>query len=185
MEAAFCIETLEDALARHGRRDLQHRPGLAVHRLRPSPPCSPATASPSAWTAKGAGGIMCSPSGCGEASNTRRSISGPTKASAKHAFRSAVISTFIIAAAHIRALTAARRIKPTSPHCRSARQPNPGRRSTYRRGDSVQTTGTSSELGDCPDRQLIYWVAVPSLYFARVRTWRLPHPSHCFDRCRG
>ena len=31
----------------------------------------------------------------------------------------------IIAAAPIRALTAARRIKPTSPHCRSARQPNP------------------------------------------------------------
>src|SRR6202022_5113795 len=51
---------------------------------------------------------------------------------------------FIIAAAHIRALTAARRIKLTSPHCRSARQPNPGRRSSYRRGDSVQTTGTSS-----------------------------------------
>jgi hypothetical protein len=41
----------------------------------------------------------------------------------------------IIAAAHIRALTAARRIKPTSPHCRSARQPNPGKRSTYRRGN--------------------------------------------------
>ena len=53
-----------------------------------------------------------------------------------------------IAAAHIRALTAARRIKPTSPHCRSARQPNPGRRSTYRRGDFVQTTGTSSFSGN-------------------------------------
>src|ERR1700730_11930631 len=50
--------------------------------------------------------------------------------------------------AKINDLTAARRIKPTSPHCRSARQPNPGRRSTYRRGDSVQTTGTSS-LVEC------------------------------------
>jgi transposase InsO family protein len=29
--------------------------------------------------------------------------------------------------------------------CPSARQPNPGRRSTYRRGKVVQTTGTSSE----------------------------------------
>jgi hypothetical protein len=58
--------------------------------------------------------------------------------------QSAVISTFIIAAVHIRALTAAHRIKPTSPRCRSARQPNPGRRSTYRCGDSVQTIGTSS-----------------------------------------
>ena len=35
-------------------------------------------------------------------------------------------------------------IKPTSTRCNSAWQPNPGRRSTYRRGDSVQTTGTGS-----------------------------------------
>src|SRR4029077_12130470 len=49
-----------------------------------------------------------------------------------------------VAAVHIRALTAVHRIKPTSPRCRSARQPNPGRDSTYRCGDSVQTTGTSS-----------------------------------------
>jgi len=32
----------------------------------------------------------------------------------------------------------------TSPRCPSARQPNLGRRSTYRRGKVVQTTGTSS-----------------------------------------
>src|SRR6266700_8108693 len=38
----------------------------------------------------------------------------------------------------------AHRIKPTSPRCQSAWQPNPGRGSTYQRGDSVQTTGTSS-----------------------------------------
>jgi putative transposase len=35
-------------------------------------------------------------------------------------------------------------IKPTSRRCPSAWQPNPGRRSTYRRGKSVQTTGTAS-----------------------------------------
>jgi hypothetical protein len=44
----------------------------------------------------------------------------------------------------IRVLTAARQIKPTSPHGHSAWQLNPGRGSTYRRGNSVQTTGTSS-----------------------------------------
>ncbi|WP_283810642.1 fatty acid desaturase [Bradyrhizobium frederickii] len=43
-------------------------------------------------------------------------------------------------------MTAAHRIKPTSPRCRSARQPNPGRGSTYRRGYSVQTTGASSHI---------------------------------------
>ena len=45
---------------------------------------------------------------------------------------------------HIRALTTAPRIKPTSIFLRSARRPNPGRRSTYRRGIVVQTTGTGS-----------------------------------------
>ena len=35
-------------------------------------------------------------------------------------------------------------LKPTSTRCGSARQPNPGRRSTYRRGDSAQTIGSSS-----------------------------------------
>jgi hypothetical protein len=45
---------------------------------------------------------------------------------------------------HIRALTARRPIKPTSIRCPSAWQPNFGRRSTYRRGKSVQTTGTTS-----------------------------------------
>jgi hypothetical protein len=44
----------------------------------------------------------------------------------------------------IRVLTAPRRIKPTSPRYHSAWQPNPGRGSTYRRGNSVQTTGTSA-----------------------------------------
>ena len=33
---------------------------------------------------------------------------------------------------------------PTSPRCPSAWQPNPGRRSTYRRGKIVQTTGTGT-----------------------------------------
>src|SRR6478752_3804360 len=43
-------------------------------------------------------------------------------------------------------ITAAPRIKPTSIFLRSARRPNPGRGSTYRRGIFVQTTGTSSVL---------------------------------------
>jgi putative transposase len=44
----------------------------------------------------------------------------------------------------IRALTAPPPITPTSPRCLSAWQPNPGRRSTYRRGNAVQTTGATS-----------------------------------------
>jgi threonine dehydrogenase-like Zn-dependent dehydrogenase len=44
----------------------------------------------------------------------------------------------------IQEMTAAPRIKPTSTRCRSAWQPKPGRGSTYRRADFVQTSGTSS-----------------------------------------
>src|SRR3954470_2231643 len=43
-----------------------------------------------------------------------------------------------------RALTARHPIKLTSPRCHSAWQPNRGRRSTYRRGKTVQTTETTS-----------------------------------------
>ena len=78
------------------------------------------------------------------ASNTRRCICGPTKASARRATRSVGISISTIAADRIKALTTPHRIKPTSTSRHSAWRPNPGRRSTYQRGESVQTTGTSS-----------------------------------------
>ena len=49
-----------------------------------------------------------------------------------------------ISADLMRALMVQRPIKLISTRCPSARQPNPGRRSTYRCGKSVQTTGTTS-----------------------------------------
>src|SRR5664279_3341201 len=115
---------------------------------RPSPACSPTTTSPSAWTAKGLGGTMCSSNGCGAASNMRRSICELTKPSARRELRLTGISTSTTADVHIRVLTAAPRIKPTSTHCHSAWQPKPGRGYTYRRGDFVQTSGTSSVAGE-------------------------------------
>jgi predicted helicase len=44
-------------------------------------------------------------------------------------------------------LTAPPPITPTSPRCPSAWQLNPGRRSTYRRGKAIQTTGATSFTG--------------------------------------
>src|SRR5262245_7094563 len=76
--------------------------------------------------------------------DTRRYILEPTTASARLACRSAATWTFITAGDRIRALTARHPIKPISASCRSAWQPNLGRRSTYRCGNSVQTTGTTS-----------------------------------------
>src|SRR5271156_4795282 len=52
-----------------------------------------------------------------------------------------------MAGVRIRALTTPRLIKLTSTRCRSARQLNIGRRSTYQGGDSVQTTGATSPEG--------------------------------------
>src|SRR4051812_3308165 len=113
-------------------------------RERPSPACSPTMTLRSAWMARGPGGITCSSSGYGAASNTRRCICGPMTASARPALRLVATWTSITADDRIRALTARHPIKPTSPRCQSAWQPNPGRRSTYRCGKSVQTTGPTS-----------------------------------------
>ena len=63
-------------------------------------------------------------------------------------FHKTVLNEFyrvITAGDRIRALTARHPIKPTSLRCQSAWHPNPGRRSTYRRGKYVQTTGTTSQ----------------------------------------
>ena len=71
-----------------------------------------------------------------------------------------------IAVAHIRALTTAPRIKPTSIFLRSARRPNPGRGSTYRCGIFVQTTGTSSAFGRQAARldHSVLYLRVPRLF---------------------
>src|SRR5712672_1183655 len=70
------------------------------------------------------------------------------KTLARPALRSAATSISTMAGVRIRALTERHPIKPTSPRCHSAWQLNLGRHSTYRRGKSVQTTGTTSEAAD-------------------------------------
>src|SRR5260370_22086482 len=66
------------------------------------------------------------------------------KALAGPALGSAATSISTMAGFRIRALTERPPIKPTSPRCHAAWQLNLGRHSTYRRGKSVQTTGTTS-----------------------------------------
>jgi putative transposase len=73
MEAAFCVETLRDALVKHGKPEIFNTDqgsqftgaaftGVLADTLR------------SAWTAKAPGETTCSSGGCGAASNTRRCI---------------------------------------------------------------------------------------------------------------
>ena len=105
MEAAFCVETLEDALARHGRPEIFNTDqgaqftGAAFTGLLASHDIA------ISMTAKGLGGTTCSLSGCGKASSTRKSTCTPTRASPRHEIRSAGISILTTDDDHIRALT--------------------------------------------------------------------------------
>ena len=72
----------------------------------------------------------------------------------------------ITAGVHTRALTAPHPIKPTSRRCLSAWQPNHGRRSTYRRGKSGQTSGATSTQGLMTANSLVlFFMVACSLYF--------------------
>jgi putative transposase len=126
MEVEFCLEAVEEAVAKYGRPEIfntdqslpRRRPGAANSPASTSPACSSTTPSRSAWMAGARGATTSSLSGSGARSNTRRSICGPTTVSAKRAPRSAGIWTSTTASARIRALTLLRRIEPISNACR-------------------------------------------------------------------
>ena len=88
-------------------------------------------------------GTMCSSRGRGAPSSMSRCICALMKPSAQHAARLAATSASPTAAVPIRALTAAPRIKPTSPDYHSARQLTRQRLQLSKRV-SFQTIGTSS-----------------------------------------
>ena len=144
MEAAFCVETLEDALARHGKPEIFNTDQGTQF-------------TGAAFTGVLAkNGIAISMDGKGAwrdnvfVERLWRSVKyEEVYLRAYDSVSEARASigrylTFTTAGGRIRALTARHPIKPTSPRCHSAWQPNPGRRSTYRRGKTVQTTGTTS-----------------------------------------
>ena len=149
MEASFCVATLEDALARHGKPEIFNTDQGSQF-------------AGAAFTGVLAdNGIAISMDGKGAwrdnvfVERLWRSVKYeevylPTKACPTPAPRSVDTSTSTMAGVPTRALTAAPRIKPTSTRCQSAWRPNPGRGSTYRRGKSVQTIGTTSLLGHGP-----------------------------------
>jgi transposase InsO family protein len=125
MEAAFCVETFEDAFARHGRPDIFN------------------TDQGSQFTGSAFTGVLASNaiaiSMDGKGAWRDNIFIGRLSRSVKYeevylrayetvserATRSVVISTSTIDAARIRVLTEVLRIKPASPCCRSAWLPNP------------------------------------------------------------
>ncbi len=130
MEAAFCVETLEDALARHGKPDIFNTDQGSQFTGAAFTGALANNGIAISMDGKGAWRDNVFVERLGAVSNMRKCICGPTRASARPAHRSAEISTSTITAARIRALTARRPIKPTSTCCPSAWQPNLGRGST-------------------------------------------------------
>lgn len=111
MEADFCVEALEEALARYGKPEIFNTDQGSRLPAWLSPASCSARKSPSAWTAEAPGATTSSSSGCGGPSNTRRSISTPMPKSAKRGARSVDIWAFTIPAGHIRAWPQRPRIK--------------------------------------------------------------------------
>lgn len=75
LAAEFCVEALEEAIARYGAPRSSTPIRAASSPVRSSLPRSMLTPSPSAWTARAAGATTCSSNGCGRRSSTRRCIS--------------------------------------------------------------------------------------------------------------
>jgi putative transposase len=130
LEAAFCIEALEEALARYGRPEIFNTDQGSQFTSHDFTSVLLKNEIAISMDGKGAGGTMSLSSGSGDPSNTRRCISKPTTVSPRHAPRSADIWHFTMARGLIRALTGGRPIRPTSTRCRSSRRLDPGRRST-------------------------------------------------------
>src|SRR5215468_1903071 len=144
MEASFCIAALEDALARHGKPDIFNTDqgsqftGAAFTGVLADREITISMDGKGAWrdnvfverlwrSIKYEEVYLRAYESVGEA---RSSIGR--------------YLDFYNASVPIRALTALRRTRLTSPSCPSAWQPNPGRGSTYRRGNSVQRIGTTA-----------------------------------------
>ena len=75
--AEFCVEALEEALARYGRPEIFNTDQGNQFTSDGFTGTRSATRSPSAWTARVAAWTTSSSSDCGEAANTKRSTSMP------------------------------------------------------------------------------------------------------------
>ena len=106
MEAAFSVEALEHAIARHGKPEILNTDQGSQFTGAAFTGVLIKNVIAVSVDGRGASRASCSSCGFGAALNTRRCICGPTKASATPALRSAATWTFIMADVHTRALTA-------------------------------------------------------------------------------
>jgi transposase InsO family protein len=106
MEASFCVETIEDALAHHGKPEIVNADqgaqftGLTYTGVITKHSIAITMDGKGAWRDNVFVERFCAPS------NTTRCIYGPMRASAMHVLRSAAICTSTMSDARMRALTA-------------------------------------------------------------------------------
>src|SRR5690606_19360058 len=104
--------------------------------------------SASRWTAREPGGTMSSSKGCGDRSNTKRSISTPTSRFRRHAPALAGIWHSIMADAHIHLLTGKHPIRSTSISRSQYRSRHDQRRKPLSKtSETVQTNRATSKIG--------------------------------------
>ena len=128
MEVEFCLEAVEEALARHGKPEIFNTDQGSQFTSAAFTGLLLENAIAISMDGRARGATTSLSSGCGGRSNTRRSICTPTTVSARHVLRSGGISTSTTARDRIRALPPERRITPTSTICRCSRQPEFRRR---------------------------------------------------------
>jgi hypothetical protein len=97
-EAAFCVEILEDAMARHGKPEIFNTDQGSQFTGSAFTGVLANNGIAISMDGKAPDGITCSSSVCGAASNTRRCICGPTTASTRPALRS--VNTWTFTTAH-------------------------------------------------------------------------------------
>ncbi|MEY9397888.1 hypothetical protein ABIF66_008704 [Bradyrhizobium japonicum] len=114
MEAAFCVEAVQEALAKHGRPEIFNTDQGSQFTSLESPMCCWTRRSPSAWTARAPGATTCLSSGSGARSNTKKYISAPTTACPRRERQLPSIWPSTIRDALTRALTGARPTRLTS-----------------------------------------------------------------------
>ena len=113
MEAAFCVDALEEALTRHGKPAIFNSDLGSQFTVAAFTGVLTDNAIAISMDGKVPGATTSSSSGCTVASNTRRCISKRTTASARPALRSPHLAS-TITAGRMRALTASRPIKRTA-----------------------------------------------------------------------
>lgn len=146
MDASFCIEAVEEALARHGRPAIFNTDQGSQFTSMAFTGVLKTAGIAISMDGRGAWRTTCSSSGCGGPSSTRRSTCAPTPASQRRAPRSAGTSPSTMPGAHTRALTDKPRTRRTSTRCSQSRpQHNRGGNPLSQTPEPVQTNRTTSK----------------------------------------